>query len=202
MNQSQICLSSHDAGFRLVLLHGWGSDAEDLIPVGKELSEIKGRRLEIVSLQAPEIHPQGTGYQWYDLFPADWSAVPQAIEDLRFRLKKLSSHEIPLSKTFVLGFSQGGAMAIHSAFNLEIAGIIAFSAYPHPGWAPSRKGPAVFLAHGLADNIVPITASEKLFSMLSNDQLEVDIFKFSGGHEITQECIIKAKEFLLKNIIL
>ena len=68
---------------RLVLLHGWGADAGDLMPLGQALAEAIATPLELVALQAPQRQSQGSGRQWYGLFPADWAAVPAAVEDLK-----------------------------------------------------------------------------------------------------------------------
>ncbi len=48
-----ISLNSESATNRLVLLHGWGADANDLLPVGTLLTEAFKDRFEIVSLAAP-----------------------------------------------------------------------------------------------------------------------------------------------------
>ena len=47
-------LNSESATKRLVLLHGWGADANDLVPVGKLLTEGLKDSFEIVSLSAPQ----------------------------------------------------------------------------------------------------------------------------------------------------
>ena len=44
-----VLLNSESATNRLVLLHGWGADENDLIPVGKLLTEGLKDRFEIVS---------------------------------------------------------------------------------------------------------------------------------------------------------
>ena len=56
-----VLLNSESATNRLVLLHGWGADENDLIPVGKLLTEGLKDRFEIVSLSAPQLHPSGLG---------------------------------------------------------------------------------------------------------------------------------------------
>ena len=71
---------------RLVLLHGWGADGDDLRPLGDALKARLGGSLDLVSLDAPELHPQGSGRQWYGLFPAQWDAVPAAVNHLQQRL--------------------------------------------------------------------------------------------------------------------
>ena len=82
-----ISLNSESATNRLVLLHGWGADANDLLPVGKLLTEGLTDRFEIVSLSAPDPHPSGSGMQWYPLYPHKWEEVPNAVLDLEKRFK-------------------------------------------------------------------------------------------------------------------
>ena len=57
----QLFLNSESATNRLVLLHGWGADAHDLVPCGKLLTEGLKNRFEIVSLSGPQPHPSGSG---------------------------------------------------------------------------------------------------------------------------------------------
>ena len=125
------------AAARLVLLHGWGADAHDLLDLGEMLV---GPELSVVALQAPEPHPLGVGRQWYGLQPIDWGQLPAARAALRQRLEQLAS-SVPLGRTVVLGFSQGGAMALDVASGLPVAGIVACSGYPHEGWQPCRCRP-------------------------------------------------------------
>ena len=93
---------------RLVLLHGWGSDADDLLDLGGALV---GDDVEVVALRAPEPHPAGVGRQWYDLQQADWPGIRDARHLLARRLDALAE-SLPSSNTAVLGFSQGAAMAV------------------------------------------------------------------------------------------
>ena len=101
------------AGHRLVLLHGWGADADDLLDFGSELlgADPASLNLSVVALRAPLPHPGGYGRQWYDLQQPEWPQLPQARRDLRQRLLALGL-SVPLERTSLLGFSQGAAMAI------------------------------------------------------------------------------------------
>ena len=79
-----------EAKQRLVLLHGWGADADDLIDLGQELV---GPDIGLVGLRAPEPHPQGMGRQWYDLQNPLWpELVDAARQALRLRLQQLGEH--------------------------------------------------------------------------------------------------------------
>ena len=196
MNADYLLIGSPEASFRLVLLHGWGADAEDLMPLGQQLNHINGQSLELISLRAPFIHQSGYGRQWYDLFPADWTLVPTAISDLKQRLEQVSTSLIPIERTVLLGFSQGGAMALASGCELPLAGIIACSAYLHPGWVCPTSPPPVYLFHGDRDEIVPREASEKILTLLETNQANVNLSIFSGGHEIPAFIVNKIQHYI------
>tara|TARA_B100001250_G_scaffold102265_1_gene86131 strand:+ start:108 stop:713 length:606 start_codon:yes stop_codon:yes gene_type:complete len=184
-----ISLNSEFATNRLVLLHGWGADAQDLVPVGKLLTEGFTDRFEIVSFSAPQHHPSGSGRQWYPLYPHDWGQVPNAVLDLERRLNNLCFEEIPLNKTLLLGFSQGGAMALELAIRNKFEGVFALSSYPHPDWHPLKDMPPVFLYHGNIDQVVPKEASQKSFDVLRQNGIKSELYFFEGGHEINNDLI-------------
>ena len=177
-------LGPNGAAARLVLLHGWGADAHDLLDLGEMLV---GPELSVVALQAPEAHPLGVGRQWYGLQPIDWSQLPAARAALRQRLERLAS-SVPLGRTVVLGFSQGGAMALDVASGLPVAGIVACSGYPHEGWLPqateAQPLPPVLLSHGQQDPVVPFAASEEARKRLISGGGSAQLLPFEGGHTI------------------
>ena len=194
-----ISLNSESATNRLVLLHGWGADAQDLFPVGKLLTEGFQDCFEIVSLSAPQAHPSGSGRQWYPLYPHEWAQVPNAVLDLERRLNNLSFEEIPLAKTLLLGFSQGGAMALELATRKKFAGVFALSSYPHPEWQPSKDMPPIYLCHGNIDQVVPKEASQKSFDILRENRIKSDLYFFDGGHEITNDLIDHCRGIIKQN---
>ena len=184
-----LLLNSESATNRLVLLHGWGADAYDLVPFGKLLTEGLEERFEIVSFSAPQSHPSGSGRQWYPLYPHDWAQVPKAVSDLEKRLNNLSFKKIPLNKTLLIGFSQGGAMALEMATKLKFEGVFAFSSYPHPNWKPFKDMPPIFLYHGNDDEVVPKSASQKSLEILLKNRAKSELYFFNGGHEINNDLI-------------
>ena len=189
-----VLLNSESATNRLVLLHGWGADENDLIPVGKLLTQGLKDRFEIVSLSAPQPHPSGLGKQWYPLYPHEWEQVPEAVLDLEKRLNNLCFKHIPLNKTLLLGFSQGGAMALELASRNKFEGVFALSSYPHPEWKPSKDMPPIFLCHGKIDQVVDKTASQKSFDILLKNGVKSELYFFDGGHEITNNLIQYCRE--------
>ena len=195
-----ILLNSESATNRLVLLHGWGADAQDLVPVGKLLTE-GFKDFEIVSLSAPQSHPSGFGRQWYPLYPHKWEQIPKAVSDLEKRLKNFSLEKIPLEKTLLLGFSQGGAMALELATRINFAGVFAVSSYPHPEWQPKKDISTIFICHGNIDQVVPKEASQKSFDILRKNGVKSDLYFFEGGHEITNDLISYCRGIIQQKIL-
>ncbi len=181
--------SHSEAKHRLVMLHGWGADADDLVPFGQKLICGLPFPVELISLRAPEEHPSGHGRQWYGLFPSDWQAVPNAVISLKSRLLDLAKSSIPLEKTVLLGFSQGGAMGLSTGSELPLAGLICCSGYPHPEWIPNERIPPVFLSHGKLDEVVPAVALKKIIDSLKEVNVIPEVFSFKGGHNIPLESI-------------
>jgi phospholipase/carboxylesterase len=195
-DQDLIRLGPAGAGRRLVLLHGWGADADDLLDLGELLV---GPEVEVVALRAPEPHPFGQGRQWYGLQPIDWSALPAARADLRRRLERLAD-ELPLAQTVVLGFSQGGAMALDVASQLPVAGIVACSGYPHEDWRPVAPLPPVLLTHGEQDPVVTFAAGEEVLRRLRSGGASAELLPFAGGHTIDSAVLPAIGHFIRERL--
>ncbi|MEB3318497.1 MAG: dienelactone hydrolase family protein [Cyanobacteriota bacterium] len=182
---SALVVGPQGAERRLVLLHGWGADADDLLDLGAALLGEDATAVSVVALRAPLPHPGGLGRQWYDLGMPGWPQLPGARADLRRRLQQLAL-DVPLERTALLGFSQGAAMAIDvaSGGGLPLAALIGCSGYPHPDWEPRRPLVPILLTHGREDPVVPYAASEDLQQRLRDSGGEVELLPFSGGHGI------------------
>lgn len=193
-----IRLGPAQARHRLVLLHGWGADAHDLLDLGPLLV---GPEVSVVALQAPLPHPAGVGRQWYDLQDPDWPELPRARQALLERLAALGE-EVPLPATALLGFSQGAAMALDVATSagLPLAGLIGCSGYPHPGWQPAsgqlNGNVPILLTHGQQDPVVPYAASEELQRLLAQAGHRVQLLGFPGGHTIDSGVLPMVQAFV------
>ncbi|WP_010314470.1 alpha/beta hydrolase [Synechococcus sp. CB0205] len=192
----QLQLGPENAQQRLVLLHGWGADADDLLDLGELLVNPE---TSVVALRAPEPHPYGSGRQWYDLQPIDWDALPAARSKLRARLLALAE-SVPLERTVLLGFSQGAAMALDVGTALPLAGIVACSGYPHQGRQAPPACPPVLLTHGRQDPVVPFMASEELLQQLQASGQSAQLLAFDGGHGIGESLFPELKRFITERI--
>lgn len=150
----------------VVLLHGYGSDGNDLIGLAPHWQGVLPDAV-FISPNAPEQCRQlAYGFQWFDVsFDGDRLAKRQIgvinarpilvefLEDL------WSQSGIAPENTILVGFSQGAMMALNTGLSLKtpLMGIIAFSgAFLPPegfGSAPLAKSP-VCLVHGDMDEVV------------------------------------------------
>jgi phospholipase/carboxylesterase len=192
----QLQVGPNPAQRRLVLLHGWGADAGDLLDLGAELA---GPEVSVVALRAPHPHPGGFGRQWYGLQPPQFDQLPAARAALRRRLEELG-RSVALERTALLGFSQGGAMALDVATGaggaLPLASLIACSAYPHPDWSPAQPRSPILLTHGELDEVVPFAACTALEQALKQAGGTVEHLSFKGGHGIPPDLVPPMRQFL------
>tara|TARA_Y100001968_G_scaffold292966_1_gene298606 strand:+ start:525 stop:1142 length:618 start_codon:yes stop_codon:yes gene_type:complete len=190
INHEFVSISSQTATHRIILIHGWGADSSDLLPLGREIQEKTDIDFEIISLRGPQSHPSGSGRQWYSLYPHNWNEAGDEVGKLLLSLKIFDTAQIPLSKTILLGFSQGAAMAIDAGCKLDLGLIVSCSGYPHPSWAPEKKYPPILISHGLMDNVVPISASISIYEKVKSLSTKFcKIIKFNGYHEVDQDLI-------------
>ncbi|HWH44180.1 MAG TPA: hypothetical protein VNT32_05580 [Thermoleophilaceae bacterium] len=143
----------------LVLLHGRGTDENDLHPLLDMLDP--GRRLTGLTPRAPFSMPPG-GYHWYG--PVRRVGYPDRdtfSESLALIGDWLGTLGVPLDRTVLGGFSQGAVMSYAMALGEgreRPAGLIALS-----GFLPRVDGfaldpPAGFraaLGHGTHDPVIP-----------------------------------------------
>ena len=185
INHEFVSISSQTATHRIILIHGWGADSDDLLIFGKEMTEKINLDFEVISLRAPGFHPSGQGRQWYGLYPHDWNRAEIEVNKLLGTLKKFDTDQISLSKTILLGFSQGAAMAIDAGFKLNFGLIVSCSGYPHPNWVPGEQCPPLIISHGLFDDVVPINASRVIYEKVKGKSSNFcELLEFDGFHQI------------------
>ena len=189
IHHEYVSIGHHNSTHRIILLHGWGADSDDLLPIGKSIIHNLSHEFEIVSLKAPDFRANGMGRQWYSLFPPDWNEAKISVGKLIDTLKWFDTQKIPLRDTVLLGFSQGAAMALDAGLRLDLGLVVSCSGYPHPEWIPSENCP-VLLSHGLQDDIVPPSASREILKKLKHKKyLNVGSHEFNCAHTIHENFI-------------
>lgn len=195
----------------MVLLHGYGSDGNDLIGLAPHWQDLLPDAL-FVSPNAPEVCDSfAGGYQWFPVsFAGDRLArrqegVLQARPVLVDFLTDLWQQTgIAPEQTILAGFSQGAMMALHVGLSLEqqLMGIIGFSgAFVPPegfGSAPYAR-PPVCLVHGDRDEVVDPELSADADVALRLAGFDVSYHVSPGvGHGIAPDGLAFASAFIAR----
>lgn len=179
----------------LVVLHGWGANAQDLASLAPFLN-LPG--CQMVFPDAPFPHPQAFGCKaWYALEREDRLGLSDSVKQVGEWLQGLeNSTGIPLSNTVLAGFSQGGAMTLDVGLRLPLAGLCCLSGYLHPNIPVRDNPPPVAIAHGKEDLVVPLDAARQTRDTLTALGVSVDYREFDGGHEIPPEIVLLLQNFV------
>lgn len=183
----------------VVALHGWGANGQDLASVSALLNLPE---YEFLFPDAPFSHPySSTGKAWYDFQKNQ--GYPESRQMLLDWLTSLESRTgVPLERTILSGFSQGGAMTLDVGLELPLAGIVCLSGYLHTisGEKKDNSFPPVLIVHGRQDTVVPLSAAVKARDTLSSMGVAVQYQEFNMGHEVTPAVLTLMRSFVLQVI--
>jgi pimeloyl-ACP methyl ester carboxylesterase len=198
----------------VIVLHGWGANAEMMLPLA--------RPLQAAGFCVLLIDARNHGGSDADTF----SSMPRFAEDLDAAIDwlKVQPEALP-EKIAVVGHSVGAAAALLSASRRhDLAGVISLAAFAHPaammrrwlaakgmpyvplGWyvlhyvqhvighrfdaiAPlntiTRVSCPVLLVHGADDSTIPVADAHALFGRRPNDTVQLRVYP--GEHDSTDE---------------
>jgi phospholipase/carboxylesterase len=193
----------------VILLHGYGSNGEDLIglvPYWRDALPTTA----FVSPNAPEPCPGSPGgFQWWGLSSMDAGAraagVARAAPVLdAFIDAELARHGLTEAQLALVGFSQGTMMALHVGprRRTQLAGIVGYSGMLADEAAlsdPATTRPPILLVHGDADPMIPIAAFHQAQASLGASGFEVESHVSRGlGHSIDMAGLQLGGRFLAR----
>jgi phospholipase/carboxylesterase len=184
--------------YLVVALHGWGANFHDLVGL---VPMFNLPSYQFLFPNAPFSHPQVPGGRaWYSLDSSDYQGLEESQTTLLNWLKSLEeTTQIPLNRTFLVGFSQGGAMSLDVGIKLPLAGVCSISGYLHyqPEIVENHTYPPVLMVHGKLDQVVPLSASHQGRDELTQIGVKVNYHEFPYmGHEIPQDALNTMQRFI------
>ncbi|MEA5564994.1 MULTISPECIES: alpha/beta hydrolase [unclassified Anabaena] len=186
----------------VVTLHGWGANAED---VSSLVPHINLPQYQFVLPNAPFPFPHSPlGRAWYDLSVENmYQGLVESRQILTdFLLSLEASTGVPLSRTVLSGFSQGGAMTLDVGSKLPLAGLVVMSGYLHPdAIATNHNLPPILIMHGRRDEVVPLQAAVKARETVASLGVVAEYHEFDTGHEINLQMLDVARNFMIKTIV-
>lgn len=195
--------SQHRAS--VIWLHGLGADGNDFVPIVPELGLPETLGVRFIFPHAP-VRPvtlnNGMAMRaWYDIIGLDRDGPEDApgIEAARTEVESLIQAEndlgIAANNIIVAGFSQGGAIALHTGLRhvQTLAGIMGLSTYlPLRNTladeaAAANRDVDIFLAHGSQDPVLPQQLGELTRDTLQAQGYAPQWHSYPMAHQVCLE---------------
>lgn len=202
----------------MIWLHGLGADGHDFEFIVTQLPKTITDNTRFIFPHAPERSITINGGMimrgWYDILGLDKTAAQDAkgISESEQILCQLIQAEIDKGisseKIFLAGFSQGGAIALHTGlrYSQPLGGIIALSTYlplshtvENEIHAANRNIP-IFMAHGILDNMISLNLSEGSRDRLKKLNYDIEWNQYNMAHTVSLEEIADLNNWLIKTM--
>lgn len=195
----------------LIMLHGYGSNEQDLFAFAEELPA----ELFIISVRAPyEIPPYG--YAWYSInwnggegkFSDDEQAINSREKVVELIEMATKAYPVNPENVTLVGFSQGCILSIAVALSYpeKVKNIIGLSGYANLDIV--RKGfeqndfshLSFYISHGTADQVIPVDWARKTKPLLDSLEIKNSYNEFPVGHGVAPENFRELKQWLEQQI--
>lgn len=197
----------------VIWLHGLGADGHDFEPVVHMLNL---PHIRFILPHAP-YRPVtlNNGYDmpaWYDIFglqpdsPQDAAGIRTMQSEIEAMIAAEIARGIPAHRILLAGFSQGGAMALHTAlrYPAPLAGVLALSTYlPLRTLLASEKHPAnqhtpIWMAHGRTDSVITLQTAFAARDAMTEAGFDVCWQEYDMPHSVCEQEIADIRTFLQK----
>ena len=182
----------------LIMLHGYGSNEEDLFSFADELPD----DLLIISARAPLSLGFGS-YAWYTIHFEEgsdkFSDIPEAKSALdlidKFLAEIVKAFDVDENNIFLLGFSQGTILSTAYALNhpQKVNHVIALSGYVNeelvqkPLEIEAFKHLDFFVSHGSVDQVIPVDWARKTPGFLDKLKIGNSYKEYPVGHGVAPQ---------------
>ena len=195
----------------LLLLHGYGSNEQDLFSFADELPN----DCLVISVQAPYSLGYGS-FAWYAInFDADenkFSDLEQAKASrdviVNFIDELVAKYNIDAKKITLIGFSQGAILsfAVGLSYPEKVSRVVALSGYLNKEILDENylkndfSALKIFQSHGTVDQVIPVDWARNAKPFLENLNINIDYKEYPIGHGISPQNFYDFKNWLLAEI--
>ena len=191
----------------LLLLHGYGSNEEDLFSFASELPD----EYYVISARAPH-DMMYDSYAWYAInFDADerkFSDIGQAQESrdiiANFIDELVANYPIDSANVTLIGFSQGSILsyAVALSYPGKVKRLVAMSGYLNTEIAVSDFAAndftnlKIFASHGTVDQVIPVEWARKSIPVIETLGIPVVYKEYPVGHGVAPKNFFDFKNWL------
>lgn len=194
----------------IIMLHGFGSDENDLFSFASELPE----KYAIISLKAP-IRLEPYGNAWYNIYfdnsQGKFSDDEQAIVSRELVSKcideVIQKYKVDSKNITLLGFSQGTILSFSVALSYpeKVKNVVGLSGYVNEeilkeGFEKNDfSNLKVYTSHGNVDQVIPVEWARKTQPFLKKLNIDCTYSEFPVGHGVAPQNFYELKKWLEKN---
>ena len=192
----------------VIWMHGLGADGNDFVPIVNEIDLSGAPGIRFIFPHAPTRPVTiNNGYvmrAWYDIAfgdlegktrKADEKGVRESQAQIGQLIARENSRGIAASKIVLAGFSQGGAIALHTGLRYPetLAGVMALSTYLPLAESfaqeatPANAKTPVFMAHGTHDPVVPYAMGNSSREQLQQAGYALEWHEYPMQHSVCLE---------------
>lgn len=200
----------------VIWLHGLGADGYDFEPI---VEQLKLPNVRFILPHAPDIAVTiNNGYvmpAWYDLYglttgsKEDESGIRLSQEYINSLINIEINRGVPAERIVLAGFSQGGAIALHTALRYpqRLGGVLALSTYlPLKSKLADEAHSAnmdvpIFVAHGIFDEVISMDTCQSSLDLLQSRQFSVTWRTYNMAHSVCAEEIADIRDFLQQVLV-
>jgi len=200
----------------IIWLHGLGADGHDFEPVVPELVRAGERAWRFVFPHAPVQAVTLNGGMrmraWYDILGfergarEDVDGFRRTDRAVRALIEREAQRGIAAERVVLAGFSQGGAVTLYSGLRYpeRLAGLMALSCYlPLAARLAAERSAAntatrIFMAHGLADGVLPIGMGLASRQLLESQGYGVEWHQYPMAHSVCPAELTDIRQFLFR----
>ena len=194
-----------DASSLIVIMHGWGADANDLADLAYPMSlRFPGAAFFVPNAPDPcSMNPMGR--QWFDLADSTDGPATAGVMIEQSVAAAIDELGLDMAAVALTGFSQGGMMSLHCGLRMapRPAAVVSFSGalLSDDGIAAKDGWPAVLLVHGTDDQVVPFSMMQAAATALSAHDVSVRCVDRPGlAHGIDPDALTAAIDFLAEQL--
>ena len=214
------CIEINPAGepaASIIWLHGLGADGHDFEAIVPELRLPESLPVRYVFPHAPErsvtVNAGLRMRAWFDILDlkhraesVDMGQFLESGDMLRALIKNELKSGMPSDRILLAGFSQGGAIVLHTGllYPKQLAGILAMSMHL-PGinsladeLSPASREIPIMMAHGQMDPVIPMARAIETRQELIRLGYAVDWHEYPMQHTVCDDEIREIRSWLVQ----
>ena len=192
--------ANKDINNAVIWLHGLGASGHDFEPVVPELGLRSDLAVRFLFPHAPQIPVTINGGMvmpaWYDILEmsidrkVDVVQIKKSAQNINDLIEREIARGVPAENIVIAGFSQGGAVAYHTAlsYSQKLAGLLTLSTYlatnDHIEFSDANKNIPILINHGTQDPVVPEILGQQATKTLQARGYDVKYVTYPMAHQV------------------